>query len=147
MRAKEFLLEVFDKPYPYDWSRFGTTNYKARSILTDGTSLYVFFTSPSKHSEDWDVDFERDFAYDITGQGDAPRIMATVLAALREFVSIIKPKKLQFTAKDTEHSRLSLYDRLVSRYAQELGYTLFRKHPVEDQIQYELIRKSAQTDH
>ena len=72
--------------------------------------------------------FARNDRFDVTGEGDAVRILATVLDTVKKFVEKNQPAEIKFLVdKDDEggyESRRKLYNRLVKRYAAELGYTL-----------------------
>ena len=63
---------------------------------------------------------------DISGEGDAMRIFATVLDVVASYVKKNKPdiiRVIGVKTKDNEiGSRLNLYQKLVKRYAGKLGY-------------------------
>jgi uncharacterized protein (DUF2267 family) len=75
---------------------------------------------------------------DVTGEGDAQRIFATVIGMIKEFVKKEKPDELNFAAHKPDWmtelphdhpkrskemtSREKLYKRLVKRYAGQMGY-------------------------
>jgi 4'-phosphopantetheinyl transferase EntD len=60
---------------------------------------------------------------DITGSGDAERVFATVINAIKIFVDKVKPKFIVFSAK--EPSRQSLYKALANRVGRQIGYKLY----------------------
>jgi hypothetical protein len=96
--------------------------------LDDGSELVVLFMSQGDNQ--WMVEFERDENMDITGEGDAPRVFATVLTAMRQFIAKRKPAMLNFSAEkedDPTGSRARLYDRMIQRYITGTGYTLTRQ--------------------
>jgi hypothetical protein len=80
-----------------------------------------------EYKNHWMVEFYRSNSQEITGEGDAQRIFATVLHAIQQFIKKKKPKSIFFTAvkeDDPKGSRTKLYNRLVQRFASGLGYSL-----------------------
>jgi hypothetical protein len=76
------------------------------------------------------VEFYRNNSQQVTGEGDAQRIFATVLQAIQQFIKKKKPTSLFFSAvkeDDPTGSRTKLYDRLVQRFATGLGYTVQKR--------------------
>jgi len=63
---------------------------------------------------------------DITGKGDAMRIFATVLDILTTYIKKNKPDIIRVMGAKSEDaeigSRLSLYKKLIRRYASKVGY-------------------------
>ena len=69
---------------------------------------------------------------DVTGEGDAMRIFATVLDVVQKYVKKNKPDIIRVYGMkqgfiDADHggvgSRIKLYDKLIRRYVGKLGYT------------------------
>jgi len=69
---------------------------------------------------------------DVTGEGDAMRIFATVLDVVQKYVKKNKPDIIRVYGMkqgnmDADHggvgSRIKLYDKLIKRYVGKLGYT------------------------
>ena len=130
---KQSLSETFDQPYPLTWEHSEYGDVDALATLDDGTHLTVMF---SKQDDDsWGVSFYRNDSQRTTGLGDAHRVFATVLAAIAEFIKKQQPRALTFSAVKVEEdddsiqdqlSRIKLYDRLVQRYAQSVGYGVTR---------------------
>jgi hypothetical protein len=139
MRAKEFITEAFDQPYPIQWEEGedgGTADALAK--LGDGTYLSIMFTDDYYGDElgDWGIEFHRNNSQEVTGEGDAQKVFATVLEAIRQFVDSHNPNSVTFSAsKEPEadmaqpgsnvnpESRAKLYNRLVQRYAGSMGYS------------------------
>jgi hypothetical protein len=98
--------------------------------LPDGSNLSIMFSSDydGNGEEEWVVEFWRNNSQEVTGEGDAYRIFATVMEAIKQFVQAEEPDKIRFSAtKDTESgdrnlSRSNLYNTMVRRYASALGY-------------------------
>lgn len=124
MKANEVITEAFNQPYAFTWEKSDGA-YDALAKLDDGTNLSVNITE--EYDEEgrpyWHVEFWRNNSLEITGEGDAHRVFATVLAAIQEFVKMERPKRVTFSAdKEPGESRADLYDRLVQRYAQSMGF-------------------------
>jgi len=149
MRATEFVTEAFDKPYKLlRWERGDYGDVDAIARLDDNTFLSIMFTkgfSQETKEEAWSVEFYRNNSQEVTGEGDAQRVFATVLSAIQTFIKKYKPNKVFFAANkvdDTGHdlqSRASLYDKLVQRYAKSWGFRAFRAD-TGNKVMYELSR-------
>jgi len=143
----EGLTEAFDKPYPYEWNKDDFGDYHALAFLDDGSPLELSFG----HEGDdlWHVTFDRNFKFDVTGEGDQQRVFATVLAGVKDFVQQRHPQKIIFSATKSVKpgqkitSRAGLYNSLVNRYAAALGYTAHIDDR-DDQVVYELTRINKQ---
>jgi hypothetical protein len=66
-----------------------------------------------------EITFTREGSYDITGQGDAPRVLATVAKAIDIYLRKYSPKYVVFSSK--EGSRTGVYSAMVRRLLK--GYT------------------------
>lgn len=124
---KQDVTEAFDQPYAIEWTK-QNGDWHATADLDDGSELIVLFMSQGDNQ--WMVEFERDENMEITGEGDAPRVFATVLTAMRQFIAKRKPAMLNFSAEkedDPTGSRARLYDRMVQRYITGTGYNLTRQ--------------------
>ena len=102
----------------------------------------------------WMVEFHRNNSQEVTGEGDAQKVFATVLSAIQQFIVKYKPLKIYFSAskepapmrlsspagaKANPESRAKLYDRLVLRYAKSWGYKFFRADNGSD-VMYQFSR-------
>ena len=85
MKAQEFIVESFDQPYAMTWEQ-GDSSYDALAKLDDGTNLSVNFNEEydAEGRQYWHVEFWRNNSLDVTGEGDAQRVFATVLTAIQE---------------------------------------------------------------
>ena len=151
--------EGFDQPYPIIWEKGYHGDVDALAKLPDGTYLSIMFNktdSPDSITDDktWMVEFHRNNSQEVTGEGDAQKVFATVLSAIQQFIVKYKPLKIYFSAskepaplklsspagaKANPESRAKLYDRLVQRYAKAWGYRAFRGDTT-DSVKYELSR-------
>jgi len=126
MKITEIITEAFDKPYAFNWSRGDHGDYDVFVKLPDGSPLNIAFNREG--DDGWHVAFDRGHSQDITGEGDAQRIFATVLTSIQQFILKEEPDRLYFSAsKDVEPgqnptSRARLYERMVERYAKSMGY-------------------------
>jgi len=147
------LAETFDNPYKGKWEKSDYGDVDLNTKLPDGTYLNIMFNQEygDEGEEVTQVEFHRNNSQDVTGEGDAQRIFATVLDAIQKYIKKYKPQRLSFSASkavdmdadDVEHfnpeSRAKLYDRLVQRYARAWGYRAFRADN-GDIVIYELSR-------
>jgi len=125
--TKQSISEAFDQPYAIQWTKTNG-DWHATADLDDGSELIVLFMAQGDNN--WMVEFERDENMEITGEGDAQRVFATVLSAMQQFIAKRKPAMLNFSAEkedDPTGSRARLYDRMIQRYVSGTGYDLTRK--------------------
>ena len=137
------VVEAFDKPYKGNWE---TSEYGDQDMLVklpDGTNLSIMFNHEG--DDEWTVEFYRNNSQEVTGEGDAQRIFATVINAIQKFIKKQKPWRIIFSAsKDVgsgqdSQSRAKLYNRLIARYARAWGYEDYSEDH-GDQVTYELTR-------
>jgi hypothetical protein len=139
--------EAFDQPYKLKWYPGDWDEVTAYADMPDGDDLTIIFNNDENEEgeEAWSVEFYRNNSQEITGEGDAQRIFATVLSAIQTFIKKYKPNRIIFSAsKEVEpgqkiQSRANLYDRLVQRYAKALGYKAFRAD-AGNKVHYELSK-------
>ena len=141
------VTESFDQPYPFRWEA-NKNRVKAIATLNDGSNLIIRFDHDDEGN--WQVVFDRNDDFEVTGGGDAQRVFATVLTAINQFVKNHKPLSITFSAsKDVDtatanpESRAKLYNRLVQRYASSMGYKSHSRE-VNDEVIY-LLRPTAVT--
>jgi hypothetical protein len=142
------ILEAFDSPYEYEKIADAHDLISFKFASADGSNVYIDATSRTRDGS-WLITFDREdkkgnLNSRLTGQGDAYRIYATVLSALRDFVKSKNPEKVSFTAdKNFTNSRERLYDRLVKKFAQSFGYELDNKKSsfLSDNATYYLVKK------
>lgn len=139
MRYHE-IVETFDQPSAIEWETSeGEEAVDAIATLDDGTYLSIMFSKEfgdfGDDFGDWSIEFHRNNSQEVTGEGHAQQVFATVLEAIRQFVKKYKPNTVTFSAskevdmdadnveKFNPESRAKLYNRLVQRYASAMGYT------------------------
>ena len=146
------VWESFDQPYPIQWEQSDYGDYDALATLPDGTYLNIMFEHVTPYEVN--ISFWRNNSLEVTGEGDAQRIFATVLIAIQKFLTMEQPSNITFSAsKEVEpgqnsESRAKLYNRMVNRYAAAWGY---RAHSFDhgDEVKYELsrIKQDVAEDH
>ena len=148
------LHEAFDKPYKFSGKGLNKKEGNAKYTFTTeddwGDEVEVFFESDKEEEPNYTISFDRDGSTNVTGEGDAMRIFATVIAIIEDFVKKRNPKLMGFTAfKDVfasatapgKSSREKLYDRMLKRYAGTMGYKYY-KVSGGNKTEFELRRKS-----
>ena len=158
MRYRD-LVEAFDNPYKSKWEKSDYGDVDASTKLPDGTYLNIMFNQEydGEGEEVIHVEFHRNNSQEVTGEGDAQRIFATVLSAIQKYIKKYKPQQLSFSASksvdmdadDVEHfnpeSRAKLYTRLVQRYAGAWGYQA-QVDDNGDVVIYQLTRTMAENN-
>ncbi len=143
MKIHEILTEAFNQPYQFTWEESESGSYDALAKLSDGTNLSIMFNNEG--NEEYQVEFYRNNSQDVTGEGDAQRVFATVLSAIQLFINKVHPWRLIFSAAKEDNdgnnnqSRAKLYNSLVARYATAWGYEEYNEDH-GDQVTYELTR-------
>lgn len=149
---KKKLKETFDKPYPFHLKKDIFGNYLSLVKLKDGSWLEIMFNKQNNDPDDFHIEFLRGRSWSVTGEGDAQRILATVLHATAEFLTHEQPYSITFSASkentrsgENSESRAKLYDRIVKRYANSWGYNSYQEDQ-GDQVVYELTKMKEPTN-
>ena len=120
----EDLTEVvdLDTAFPLKWDQQFAAQGEIHASATDadGREIGISFT-PAGNGEITDVAFTRGGTHEMTGKGDAGRVMATVIKAINIYANKYKPPYLAFSAKSSG-GRAGAYTAMIRRYAQ--GYEL-----------------------
>jgi hypothetical protein len=148
-KAQQPVNEAFDQPYKLKWEAGDYGDVDAYAKLDDGNYLSIMFNKGYNQDKEeaWNVEFFRNNSQEVTGEGDAQRVFATVLGAIQTFIKKYKPNRIIFSAskdnwakqQQNSESRASLYDKLVQRYAKAWGFRAFRAD-TGDKVIYELSR-------
>lgn len=121
------LDESLDNPYPATLkkSSFGLGSYRSTFKLDDGGELNLEIEADDHIDDydelDWSINFQRNGEQKVTGEGDALRIMATVMKLVAEFIKKENPKYMNLSAakdlsnKKALQGRERLYARLVKK--------------------------------
>jgi hypothetical protein len=147
VQKTESVTEAFDQPYKLKWEKSGT-DITATTKLDDGGHLGIVFQKGYNQDKEeaWSVEFYRNNSQEVTGEGDAQRVFATVLTSIQSFIKKYKPNKVMFAASkeaddgQNSQSRARLYDSLVQRYAKSWGFRAFRAE-TGNKVFYELTRR------
>ena len=143
LMKEEELTELFDPTtsFPLEWDEHFANQGEvhAQAYDADGRTIGISFT-PAGNGEVTDIVFSRGGSYDVTGKGDAARVMSTVINAIKIFVEKYKPPYLAFSAK-TGGGRASAYAAMIKRVAR--GYQLLQpdQYPEELEGYLEFIGK------
>lgn len=117
MRITEIITEVFNpnKAAPLMWANA----HKAIAIVSDTQDLSVNFISHGNNT--YAIEFNINNEYAKTGEGNVAVIFATVIEAIRQFITREQGLKALFFTAD-EKSRAKMYDTLSKRVAKQLGW-------------------------
>jgi len=109
------ILEALDAVQRYHW--YDKSNEDMNLIHADfqigGGHFVVEFKNLYYNGPLWTIAFLRNGTFDLTGTGDAQKVMATVMAIIREFIRERNPRMISFEGKNMEQSRNKLYPRLM----------------------------------
>jgi lysyl-tRNA synthetase class I len=140
--AESQLEEAFDQPYPWRWGDRSSQRMWTASFA----DVFVIFSVDG--AGEWEISFARNNRQSVTGEGDQFKIFATVIDIAKDFISLMRPKVIQFTAHkeetETTSSRTKLYSAMVNRFANSLGYESKEK-PFNDFVVYVLTKKQDES--
>lgn len=144
VQGQQDVTEAFNQPYSLQWEEGEFGDYDAYTKLLDGSNLSIMF---NKENDDvYTVEFWRNNSQDATGDGDSQKVFATVLGAIQEFLTTKQqPRFISFTSAKGEDgegkdSRVSLYSKLLQRYATSWGYKLKNVVDRSDAVEFDLVR-------
>jgi hypothetical protein len=128
--VREFinLVEALNAPLDITWADRSSEDvelYVAEFQIDEG-HFKVLFKEKYYERGIWNIAFVRNDTYELTGTGDALKVMATVLKAVREFISFQNPRFITFEMKNDEQSRFKLYDRLMRMLMKEFPKYMVR---------------------
>lgn len=133
MKEQE-LTELFDPAtaFPLKWDKqfAGQGEFHAEAYDADGRIIGISFT-PVGDGNATEVVFTRGGTHEMTGKGDAARVMATVINAINIFIQKYKPPYLVFSAKSTG-GRASAYTAMIKRVAR--GYKLLSPEQYPEEL-------------
>ena len=118
------ITELFDvkTSFPLKWdTQFASRGeVHAEAYDADGRTIDISFT-PTGYGSGIEIVFKRGGSYDMTGHGDAPRVLATVVNAISQYLQKYQPPYIAFSAKSTG-GRAGAYAAMIRRLAR--GYKL-----------------------
>lgn len=125
MRAADFLTELFDRKsaFELEWDEsFAPKELHAFAYDRQGRIIAISFVPFDTEYQTIDIEFTRGGSHDLTNYGDAERVLATVIEAIRVYLEKYnKPMFVLFSGKGD--SRFKLYQRLVTKFASQYNYT------------------------
>ena len=130
---KNFLVELFDNPYPTKPVPVG--DYARKFKTKEGHEYTVFIDQGVVLFQD------EEGAIGITGTKgpEAAKIISTVLSVVREFIQKKSPPVLKFTAFSDDPSRVKLYTRMLKKFAPD-NYNIDITQG-SDEVKYQMIKK------
>jgi len=124
---EDSLNELYEPEtsFPLKWfNDFAPKERVARAYDRKNRYIDIMFTPVGAGNVDAvEISFSRNDDFGMTGEGDANRVFATVLEAIREYLRGYQPKILLFGSKG--ESRTKLYKSLINRFAKTVGYKQF----------------------
>ena len=136
MKEDEVVTELFDPKtsFPLQWdNQFSSSGeVHAEAYDADSRIINISFT-PTGTDGVIEIYFTRGGSYDLTGRGDAPRVLSTVVNAINIYLEKYKPPYIAFSAKTTG-GRASAYTAMIKRLAR--NYTLLtpQDYPEDEEV-------------
>lgn len=139
------ITESLGAIYNWKWTTKTKEDWTAEFSTSSGDKVEVIFQILDPRGL-WEVAFSRNERTDVTNEGDAFRIMATVLDIVRIFAVKKKPEILTFSSANVEKGgsssgRTRLYKTIVKKYAPSFGYSLEDLDDMGDNAMFYIKRK------
>ena len=126
------LFELFTTVYPYAIEKNDDKEWVAK-FWDPKAMVPVRFAAMRRIEQDnyhpdfvdyhaWKVGFTRGREISNTGQGNAYKILSTVVELMKKFLQEKQPNIVVFSAE--EPSKAAVYQSLINKMASELGYVL-----------------------
>jgi len=144
------VLELFDKDSKGDVGENDSSQYEESKEIGE---WYISFQGRNQGRNEWEVFFiaidkeKGESTWDpVDAGGKELEVFSFVVSAMRRFIKKNEPKRINFTSKKIEGSRIKLYQRLVKRFLSdtyiarefEIGLGSAEKY-----IQFDLIKKPS----
>ena len=120
-----YLNELLDRPFPYRVEKGGFGKEGQNTFLFspgegDVVRVYLLYHVNVLH-----VSFTRNEKLNLTGEGSAERILATVLELTQKFVEKEVPHEIRILAPiEGSGARQRVYEKIISRNASRFGFEL-----------------------
>jgi len=117
------LNELFDRPYRWK-KESGIFFYSF--VSDDGGKFDVEFLKLNSNEMEYSLSFTKDDRYAATGEGDAPKVFATIFDIIKDFMKKADFEELSFEASkgpNDSKGRVRLYKTMVKRFAKKFGLT------------------------
>ena len=128
------LQELFDvkSAFKLEWDEQFAAQGEVHAETRDarGRRIHISFTPVGLGNNATEVVFSRGDSYDMTGGGDAGRVLATVIQALDQYITKYRPTHIVFSSQGA--SRTGVYSAIARRLSR--GYTAL----TPDQFPWEL---------
>jgi len=129
------ITELFNEKYDWTWKLNQGSDRTAVFDTEDGDFVNADFR---EHRHAVNFDFGRNGSANVTGDGDAYRIFATIFDIIANYLAEEKPDRLTFGAEKNpqagakQMSRINLYKRMVNKFAASVGYNAkFDDHGIQ----------------
>lgn len=129
------LNEAFDtKPQDFEIVKKRPDSVTYEFSMPDNSLVRVDFDEDrglvDDETDHFEISFYRSnasgksFKYDLTNQGGAPLVLATVMATAKDFINQ-RPdvEYLSFSGDKSEESRIRLYARMIKSLAKKFGFS------------------------
>ena len=119
-----YIREIFEPETAFDieWQNYYPPDIQSQAIAYDRQGRIIDITFTVWGKDGVDIEFYRNRRIGITGEGDAQRMLATVIEAIRVYTTqMYAAPYLLFSS--SEPSRTRAYTAIVRRLATQFGYT------------------------
>ncbi len=124
LQEAQQVTELFNPAaaFPLEWDdQFGPREMHATAYDRQGRTISIDFVPITENMIE--IEFTRGGSYDITGRGDAPMVLTTVLEAIKTYLSkYYAAPYVVFSSSNKEASRTGVYQAMIKRLAGALGY-------------------------
>lgn len=147
------LNELFKKSVEPDRLVSTSEEFHAHKLIGGRTIRFTAYLDEGV----WDVEFAEE-AFDddkdgfdrristkhgMTGSGQEIEVMGFVMSSLETFIKKQKPKIFKFSADTQEESRLSLYKRMLRKYAKDYTVQQTERRPLITDVTFTLTKKAT----
>ena len=126
MRAKDFLTELWTRPYPLKSRAIGLADREYNFVTADQRRGRIVFDSMLDSDQGGThllfvvVHFYIDNEWHDTGQGDAIKIFSTVVTACRDYMKKFNPPVVVLESESRK--KRSLYRKIANEFANYVPY-------------------------
>lgn len=117
------LFELFDKTDDLGHVVSLSEEFHAFKIIG---GRKIRFTAGQVKKNQWEVEFaeesESKTTHSMTGKGHEFEVMSFVMSCFKRFIEKYAPQQILFSAKSDDESRVSLYRKMLKRFAKD--YTI-----------------------
>ncbi|MCD6434979.1 MAG: hypothetical protein J7L15_01105 [Clostridiales bacterium] len=141
MRFKKYN-EAFDKPYKLKLNKDSDSNKEYQFVTDQDKKYYIKFKYTEGELAAWDLSFSTSAGSELINKsGDAFRIFATVLDAMKKHKKEIIEQGIKFGADLKEPSRIKLYDVMAKQIKKEFKFKNLTTKKMEYYKYYKLDNK------